>query len=84
MSKVKWIVILVMFLAAAQPSFADDRAKIVGIWKIFSNEWETQATELREPFWGKNPSGYIIFTPDGRMMVIITREGRKAPKTDQA
>ncbi|MCX5847089.1 MAG: lipocalin-like domain-containing protein [Deltaproteobacteria bacterium] len=32
---------------------------------------------------GKNPAGYVIYTSEGRMMVIITAEGRKAPNTDQ-
>jgi hypothetical protein len=66
-----------------QPSFADDSAKILGIWKIVSWESEFQATGEREPVMGKNPTGYLIFTPDGRMMAVITGEGRKAPKTDQ-
>jgi hypothetical protein len=65
------------------PSFADDSAKILGIWKIVSWESEFQATGEREPVLGKNPTGYIIFTPEGRMMAVITGEGRNAPKTDQ-
>jgi hypothetical protein len=83
MLKLKWLVVLVLFLIAVQPSFADDRAKILGIWKIISYEWETQATGERQPIMGKNPTGYIIFTPEGRMMVIITGEGRKASNADQ-
>jgi hypothetical protein len=83
MVQLKWLATLVLFLIVVQPSFADDRAKILGIWKIVSYEWETQATGVREPIMGKNPTGYIIFTPEWRMMVIITGEGRKAPKTDQ-
>ena len=83
MFKVKWLVVLVLFLIAVQPSFADDSAKIIGTWKIVSYELEAQATGEREPVMGKNPSGYIIFTPDGRMVAVITGEGRKAPKTDQ-
>jgi hypothetical protein len=83
MVKFKWLVVLVLFLIAVQPSFADDRAKILGTWRIVSYEWETQATGEREPIMGKNPTGYIIFTPEGRMMAIITGEGRKAPTTDQ-
>ena len=83
MVKFKWLVVLVLFLIVVQPSFADDRAKILGTWRIVSYEWETQATGEREPVMGKNPTGYIIFTPEGRMMAIITGEGRKAPKTDQ-
>ena len=79
MVKFKWLVVLVLFLIAVQPSFADDRAKILGIWRIVSYELELQATGEREPVLGKNPTGYTIFTPEGRMMVIITGEGRKAP-----
>jgi len=83
MVKLKWLGVLVLFLIAVQPSFADDQAKIVGTWRIVSYEWETQATGERQPIMGKNPTGYIIFTPEGRMMSIITGEGRQAPNTDQ-
>jgi hypothetical protein len=82
MAKFKWFVVFVFFLIAVQPSFADDRAKILGIWKLISFESEFQATGERVPTLGKNPTGYIIFTPEGRMMVVIEGEGRKAPKTD--
>jgi hypothetical protein len=83
MAKSKWLVALVLFLIAVQPSFADDRAKIVGIWRLLSYEVESQSTGGREPVLGKNPTGNIIFTPEGRMMVVITGEGRQAAKTDQ-
>ena len=83
MCKLKWLGILVWFLVAVQPSFADDRAKILGIWRLVSFEVEYQATGEREHTRGKNPTGYIIFTPEGRMTVVLTDEGRKAPKTDQ-
>ena len=83
MFNLKWLVVLVLFLFAVPPSIADDHAKIIGIWKIVSYEWENQATSIRQPMMGKNPTGYIIFTPEGRMMVIITGEGRKTPVTDQ-
>jgi len=83
MCKLKWLGVLVWFLVALQPSFADDRAKILGIWRLVSFEVEFQATGEREHIRGKNPTGYIIFTPEGRMMVVLTNEGRKAPKTDQ-
>ncbi len=83
MVKFKWSVALVLFLIALQPSFADDRAKIVGIWRLVSYEVEFQSTGEREPVLGKNPTGNLIFTPEGRMMVVHTGEGRKAPNTDQ-
>jgi hypothetical protein len=72
-----------LFLFAVQPSFADDRAKLLGIWRLDSFEVESKATGEKEPILGKNPTGYIIFTPEGRFMAILTGEGRKVPKTDQ-
>ncbi len=77
------LIVMMGVLNAAQLAFADDRAKILGIWKIVSWESEFQATGEREPVMGKNPTGYVIFTPEGRMMAVLTAEGRKAPKTDQ-
>jgi hypothetical protein len=83
MFKLKWLVILVLFLFLVPPSFADDNAKIIGVWKLVSFDSEWQATGERESDMGKNPAGYVIYTREGRMMVIITAEGREAPKTDQ-
>jgi hypothetical protein len=83
MSTFRWLVLPVLFLIVIQASFADDGAKVVGIWKIVSWESEFQATGEREPVMGESPTGYIIFTPEGRMMTVITGEGRKQPKTDQ-
>jgi hypothetical protein len=83
MIKHKWLAVLLLFFLAVQPSFADDRAKIQGIWRLVSFEVEFQATGERQDFWGKNPTGYIIFTPEGRMMVMVTGEGRKPATTDQ-
>ena len=83
MAKFKWLVVLGLFLIALQPSFADDRAQIVGVWKLVSWEREVQATGARLSVFGKNPTGYRIFTPEGRMMVIVTAEGRKAPNAEK-
>jgi hypothetical protein len=59
------------------------KVPILGIWRLVSFEREYQATGQKEDTRGKNPTGYIIFTPEGRMAVVITNEGRKAPNTDQ-
>jgi hypothetical protein len=74
---------LVLLLVAAQPVFADDRVPVVGNWRLVSFEREYQATGEREYPMGKTPTGYILFLPEGRMAVVITGEGRKAPATDQ-
>ena len=83
MVKCKWVVIAALFLMRAAPSFSDDGGKILGIWRLVSFEVEFQASGEREHIRGKNPTRYIIFTPDGQMMVLLTNEGRKEPKTDQ-
>jgi hypothetical protein len=83
MVQFKWLVVLGLFLIALQPSYADDRAQLVGVWKLVSWEWEVQATGARLPSMGKNPTGYRVFTPEGRMMQIVTAEGRKAPNTEK-
>ncbi len=83
MLKAKWIAVFVLFLIGVQPSFADDPGKILGIWRLVSYEVESQASGEKEPVVGKNPTGYILFAPEGRMMVVNTGEGRKAPTTDQ-
>ena len=83
MLKLKWLVALVLLVIVAQPSSADARAKIQGIWRLVSFEVEFQATGERQNFMGENPTGYIIFTPEGRMTVIITKEGRKPATTEQ-
>ncbi len=83
MVRFKWLVVLAMFLISVPPCFADDRAPIVGIWRLVSFEREYQAMGEREYPRGKAPTGYILFLAEGRMAVVITDEGRKAPTTDQ-
>ena len=83
MGLLKWCVVAIVVLLVTPPSVADDRAPILGIWRLVSYEVETQATGQREPVLGKTPMGNIIFTPEGRMAVVLTGEGRKAPTADQ-
>lgn len=78
-----WIAVLLWLLIAVQPSFADDREKLVGLWKTVSFETEYQGTSEKDYPLGKNPTGYLMYTPDGRMWSIVTTEKREAPKTDQ-
>jgi len=62
---------------------SDASTKILGIWKLVSFEAEIQATDKKEPVMGQNPTGYAIFTPEGRALFILTGEGRKPAKTVQ-
>ena len=67
----------------AQPSFGDDRDKVLGTWKLVSYEVEVQASGEKGPVMGQNPTGYVTFTPEGRVFFILTGEARKPAKTDR-
>jgi hypothetical protein len=68
----------------AQVSTADDRAALVGTWKVLSFEVEYQDGRPASPWQGgRNPVGFLIFTEQGRMMAMIEGVGRKTAKTDE-
>jgi len=55
---------------------SDNHAKLIGIWKLVSFDVEDQESGEREPFYGDAPpSGYMILTPEGRMMVLVASGG---------
>lgn len=72
-------------MLAMSPSIAsaDDLAKIVGSWRIVSSVIEDIETKERRNNFGEKPSGFIIFTREGRMVSIATGEGRKVPQNDE-
>lgn len=78
----KSIAILFGFLMLAQAAVADEGTKLVGIWKLISCETQFQDGRESRPCFGRNPAGYIVMTPQGRMMAVLEGEGRKPGKTD--
>jgi hypothetical protein len=83
MTRFKWLVMAPALLVAMATSFAAERDVLVGNWRLVSFEREYQSAGEREYPMGKAPTGYILFLPEGRMAVLITAEGRKAPATEQ-
>ena len=77
----KWLVVFSACLFAAQPVAADDRAKLLGVWRLVALDLEFQDTGERRPTFGKKPNGYLIFTSEGRMMAYLEAENRTPPKT---
>lgn len=57
-------------------------AKLTGTWKLVSNYLESKTGERRFPQ-GEQPNGYLIFTPERRMMAIFTNGGRESPQTNE-
>jgi len=87
----KGIVTLLSILITSGLAYADDRAKLLGVWRFVSTEIEFQETGERKPAAdvllapaernsvAESPSGYLIFTDEGRMMVILVRGDRDVP-----
>jgi hypothetical protein len=69
---------LLVFPFVIQAAFADDGARLIGVWKLTAFDVEFQKSGKREAaFGGRKSSGYLIFTPERRMMALVTAEGRK-------
>ncbi len=81
MFKVRWFVVLGLLLTAVQPSLAEDHTQLQGVWKLVSYDVEVQSTGEKFPPMGKNPTGYVIFTPEARVWFVLTGDGRKPAKT---
>lgn len=59
---------------------SDDAAKrLVGSWKLMSVIREEVPSGIKADLMGPNPTGFITYGLDGRMMVLIIRGDRKKP-----
>ena len=56
---------------------------VVGSWKLVSYYSEELATGNRTNPLGEQPKGYIIYTPQGRMMALLVHEKRNSPVVDE-
>jgi hypothetical protein len=72
-----------MAYLTAQPNVGTDGANVLGVWKLVSLEIEIQETGQREPPMGEKPSGYAVFTDQGRAFFILTGELRELATNDQ-
>ena len=65
-------------ILSAFPSIAIAQTKesLVGTWKLVSSTDTTDKGEIKDSY-GPNPTGFLTYTADGRVMVIIANGGRK-------
>lgn len=78
----KILFVLSSFLVT-QVALAQDSSKLFGTWKLVSLVYEFQDGRPPVPLLGKNPIGYLILTPSGRMAAVLEAEGRNPAKTDE-
>jgi hypothetical protein len=55
------------------------RDRLIGTWRLVSAMREEIPSGTKTAFLGENPSGFLHYMPEGRMLALITRAGRKAP-----
>jgi len=53
--------------------------QILGSWRMTSWTYETLETGVVKDALGPNPRGYINYSPDGRMMVLVLKQDRITP-----
>ena len=70
--------ILAIALAAslARGVFAQSKS-LEGTWRLVSASSATENGLVNKAVFGENPTGFITYTADGRMMAIISDGGRK-------
>ncbi len=78
----KTLALFLGLVLAALPSSPADRTTLIGVWKLLSYQTEFQDGSPKRALFGEHPTGYLVFTSEGRMMALIEAEGRKTPSTD--
>ncbi len=53
---------------------------LIGTWRLVSVSREAIPSGEKTDLMGPNPFGYLTYGPDGRMMVIMVRSHRVAPR----
>ena len=72
-------ILIVSILAVGFSSRANAQCKgsVVGTWKLVSVTATTDKRDVDKAVLGQNPFGRLTYTADGRMMEIISEDGRK-------
>jgi len=55
------------------------RDRLIGTWRLVAAEREDLPSGKKTAFLGDNPTGFLHYMPEGRMLALITRAGRKKP-----
>jgi len=73
--------LLSVFLAISGPLFAADAEGLVGTWRLVS--WQVIVeNEPPQNVFGPHPKGFLVLTREGRSIVVMTAENRRAGMGD--
>ena len=72
-----------MTLSSVQPKASQQSSPVHGAWQLLTYTVEVKETgETFQPM-GDKPTGYVIFTPEGRLSFTLSAEGRQPATSDQ-
>lgn len=71
------LLLLVVPAIGQESASAHSKTDLVGTWKLISATDITDKGQVIMNPYGLNPTGFITYTAEGRMMAIITNGGRK-------
>lgn len=77
MTKTTSFALGVLAIALASNSPAQSSRDLVGTWRLVSGTARTGDSDKGIDLYGRNPTGFVTYTPDGRMSLIISSDGRK-------
>jgi len=77
MRRILVFAVLASALSLPTGAIAESKNKLVGTWKLVSVVSKTDQGDVNKTVYGEHPKGFITYGADGRMMVIITEDGRK-------
>jgi hypothetical protein len=63
-----------VLLVASPALAADGEQRLLGVWKLESWYTEFKATGEKKSFFGERPNGYLVFTPEKRVLGLLTGE----------
>ena len=73
----RWVFGVALIVVSVSPYLVgQSKDALVGTWKLVSAKDTTEKGEVRDSY-GRNPTGFLTYTADGKMMGIITSDGRK-------
>jgi len=73
----KWILAVALMLSAfASGAMAQTKESLIGTWKLVSFKETNEKGEVRDAY-GPNPVGFLTYTADGRVSVIMADSRRK-------
>jgi hypothetical protein len=73
--------LLIFLVAFSSSAFAQEANPLVGTWKLIASE-SIVDNEAPQHTFGLHPKGYLIITQEGRLMIMMTGDNRKAGMGD--